>query len=154
MLKSRFKLTVKQYAATILWSIFIFILCALPSASLPNLSWLELVSPDKWAHASVFGILSLLARLNTVQLPIETLATIKAKFKNKVSFAHFLKQPNFVIILLCTLYGISIEFYQGFFTDDRMFDWFDALANTVGTFLGIWFYERYVTTSQFGQDSH
>lgn len=43
------------------------------------------------------------------------------------------------VVLFCLVYGISDEFHQSFVVG-RVCDWQDALADTIGGFLGGWLY--------------
>ncbi len=47
-------------------------------------------------------------------------------------FALREKNKNLLIIILLTLYGILLEFSQEWFTETRIKDIFDAIANTIG----------------------
>ncbi len=47
-------------------------------------------------------------------------------------FALKEKNKNLLVIILLTLYGILLEFSQEWFTETRIKDVFDAIANTIG----------------------
>lgn len=74
----------------------------------------DVPASDKWQHLLVYGLLS----LGAVQLfrPGRALLTVAA---------------------LLVLLGVGLEIAQGTLTTDRMMDWRDAVANTLGVGLGL-----------------
>ncbi|MEO6305317.1 MAG: VanZ family protein [Bacteroidia bacterium] len=103
---------------SIIWAAIIFGLCATPGKFIPSASWLELLSFDKWVHASMFFILSSLLFLVAI--------------KND--------QPKFwiaVYFLLCVLYGGLLEIMQAKVFTDRSADWQDFVANTFGCLVAL-----------------
>jgi hypothetical protein len=48
---------VVKYLRPILWAFFIALLCGMPGKDIPQISWLEWISFDKWVHAGMFFIL-------------------------------------------------------------------------------------------------
>lgn len=97
--------------AAIAWTLFVWGLCSLPSATIPAVSFLPF-SFDKWVHAglfAVFGALWLLAR------PGEATRV----FAWGVAF------------------GIGIELWQWMLPIGRLADPLDAAADVVGLALGI-----------------
>ena len=46
-----------SYKLATIWAMIIFALCSMPGRFIPSATWLELLSFDKWVHASVFFIL-------------------------------------------------------------------------------------------------
>lgn len=63
-------------------------------------------------------------------------------FSGFTFFWLFQSQRVWLIIVLAAVYGIAIEFWQGILPLDfhRGFDWYDAVADTIGGFIGyfIW----------------
>jgi hypothetical protein len=145
----------KQFAPALLWGIFIFALCAMPSKNIPDLNWLDILAPDKWVHAFIFGVFTtfLLAGKDGVNLKVFSLDFYKSLIahikqpKNIAISETIFSKTNLGIALASALYGVLIEFYQGYFCTDRMFDWFDALADAVGSFIALWFYAKYIYKS-------
>ena len=94
----------------ILWTVTIFVLCTYPSASLPK------INNDKTLHFIAFSGFSF--------------------------FWFFHSSKPWLIILLAALYGIGIEFWQSILPKSfhRGFDWYDALADSIGGIIGyvIW----------------
>ena len=54
--------------------------------------------------------------------------------------SHFFSKYIFVILSVCFSYGVLIEALQHWFTQSRMFDLFDILANGIGCLLGLLFF--------------
>jgi hypothetical protein len=142
----------KRFAPALFWGIFIFALCAMPSQNIPDVSWLDIIAPDKWVHAFIFGVFTtfLLAGKDGVNLKIfnfdfykSLIANIKQPKNINISATIFSK-INLLIAITSALYGVAMEFYQGYFCVDRTFDWFDALADGVGSFIALWFYAKYI----------
>jgi VanZ family protein len=102
-----------KYAA-LFWTILIFILCTLPSESLPTGQ-----PNDKISHFIAFA---------------------------GFSFFWLFQAPKYwLIILIAAIYGISIEFWQGSLPEyfHRSFDWYDALADSIGGIIGCAIYLIY-----------
>jgi hypothetical protein len=49
-----------------------------------------------------------------------------------------------IAALSCTAYGWFLEWFQENYCQDRLFDWFDGLANTIGAFgfLGVFAWQK------------
>jgi VanZ family protein len=61
-----------------------------------------------------------------------------------LAFAQYAKPATQILLAAsCILFGIGVEVAQGM-SGYRFFDWFDALANSVGVFLG-WLAAQIVT---------
>ncbi len=98
------------------WSIIIFIGCAMPGNELPDMSH----GTDKWVHFVGFAPIGLLWSLSG--------------------------RTAVWTILFGAIFGMLIEIYQGVMPIGRSFDLFDALADTIGTLMGIglfWLYQRW-----------
>ena len=89
---------------------------------IPPSSGIELGEHDKWNHFIAYLILA----LNWCFI------------KNKRTF--FLMG-----LLICVLYGLSLEYFQGF-VPGRVPSWLDALANTGGVVTGFLIYSITKTT--------
>ncbi len=109
---------------SILWSIFIFILCATPGQYIPNLGWLELLSFDKFVHLGIFFI----------QCSLLFLISIKHKQGLQFIAAYF---------LLAISYGLLLEFMQAKIFSNRSADWYDVIANTAGCILALIFFKTH-----------
>lgn len=109
-----------------LWALLILILCGMPGKDIPHISFLELLSFDKFVHASIFFVFILL------------------------SIRGFLLQPRFFKLqqnakrnafLICVAYGGLMEIMQGTLFIDRSADIYDFVANSFGCLMGWVFYD-------------
>lgn len=103
----------KKYWTTahILWAVVVFGLHAMSSKSFPKITLWENLGPDKIVHAFMFFIGSSLA-LNSGW----------GRMKSAV-------------VWICA--GVLLEYFQFYFTTDRSFDWFDMLADALGSLLAL-----------------
>ena len=110
-----------------LWALLILILCGMPGKDIPHISFLELLSFDKFVHSSIFFVLVLLM------------------------IRGFLLQTNYLMLrqrarrsafAICVIYGAALEIMQGTLFTDRSADIFDFIANSFGCFMGWIFYDR------------
>ena len=108
---------IKYNLPSILWAAFILVASLLPTQDLP-----EIRVSDKLIHGSIHSILFLLTYFG---------------WKYQCQFL-ILKTKTTTLLLICIpLFGFIIEIVQGTCTTTRHFDWWDALANTVGTLIGL-----------------
>jgi VanZ family protein len=117
-----------RFKYALLWAGFIAILCGIPGRDLPHISFLELLSFDKWVHAGLFFILQFL---------------IYKEIEDKNSNSSLL-----IAWLLCILYGGSLELMQGAIFTDRSADIFDFIANSFGASLAMVFRVKLFNTYQ------
>lgn len=108
----------------ILWTIIIFVLCSTPGQYIPTTNWLELLSFDKFVHASIFFVLTCL--------------WLVYLYKSK----KLATTSMIIIILLCISYGGLIEIMQATIFSHRNGDWLDFTANTFGCLMGLWFFSK------------
>jgi hypothetical protein len=111
-------------AAAILWTFIIFGLCCTPGQYIPTTNWLELLSFDKFVHASIFFILTVLWLIFLFK-------------SNKLSKASMI-----FVLLLCIVYGGMLEMMQATVFSNRSGDWLDFIANSVGCLMGLWFFSK------------
>jgi len=95
---------------------FIALLCGFPGKDIPHISFLELLSFDKFVHAFIFFILVLLIQNSVRKTPNR---------KNSIVYALCLSIP----------YGGILEIMQQELFVDRTADLFDFIANTIGCLL-------------------
>ncbi|HET6990691.1 MAG TPA: VanZ family protein [Bacteroidia bacterium] len=112
---------------TILWALFILILCGFPGKDIPHISFLELVSFDKWVHAGIFFILVLFA--------------IRG-FRLQEKFSGLRRNAALIAVLLSVAYGGILEILQGTIFADRSADIFDFIANSFGCFVALLLYPK------------
>jgi VanZ family protein len=103
------------------WTIFIFILMAIPGKMLPNENKTFIPNLDKLIHVTLFG--------GFVFLWSYYYATKQEKnFNLNKRFISFL-------IIAC-LYGIATELMQKYFIPNRDYDIYDIAADTTGAIIG------------------
>ena len=109
----------------VLWTVIIFALCATPGHFIPTNNWLELLSFDKFVHASIFFSLVCLWLVYCFH---------KNKFSNKITL---------LILISCIAYGGLLEILQATLFSERAGDWLDFIANSFGCVMGLWFFNRF-----------
>ncbi len=114
--------------AAFLWAILILILCGLPGNNFPKLSFLEWLRPDKIVHLIIFGVQSFLF--------------IKG-FSRQNQFPNLRANATRWGLLLTITYGILVEVMQATIFIGRSGDIRDALANSFGAFIGLYFFRKY-----------
>ncbi len=108
---------------SVIWAITILLLCSTPGQFIPSVSWLELLSFDKWVHASIFFGLSTL------------LFIVAIKKAQSVPFV-------FIYLFSCIAYGGLLEIMQAKLFSHRSGDWLDFIANSFGCFVAVLFYKK------------
>lgn len=116
-------LLLKHFYQTVLWALVIAFLCGMPGKDIPHISFLELLSFDKWVHAAIFIILYFIALMNTNTY-------LRARGKT-LTMNRYL-----VWIGVCVAYGIILEILQGLVFVERSADIYDAIANSAGVVIG------------------
>jgi VanZ family protein len=113
-----FRFFLRQNYWAFLWGLVILFLCAIPGKDIPHVSFLEIISFDKWVHAGMFYILTFL---------------LIRGFKLDTAPRLVRPSPLLVAFLLCTLYGGLLEIMQGTLFEERSADMYDFIANTFGS---------------------
>jgi hypothetical protein len=126
---------IKPYAPAIVWGIFIFALSVWPGKDFPQLDWDDLLSVDKLVHITFYALLTALILRGHSQIKNSKLKTREGDFQF-LNAEENQKMLRFGILtaLSCTAYGWFLEWFQENYCQDRLFDWFDGLANTIGAF--------------------
>lgn len=106
------------------WTALIFLLCCTPGRYVPTAHWLDLLSFDKFVHASIFFVLTILW-LNYA-----------------MSQQRKVPGPAILIIVGCVAYGGILEVLQATVFSQRSGDWFDFIANTFGCLMAWWLFSR------------
>jgi glycopeptide antibiotics resistance protein len=109
-----------------LWALVILILCGIPGRDIPHISFLEMLSFDKFVHAGIFFVLILL--------------TVRG-FLLQTKFDKLRRSPKGIAFVICILYGGSLEIMQGTLFEERSADIFDFIANSFGCLMGLLFYD-------------
>lgn len=106
----------KQWLLILTWAFFLLVISLLPSSSLPNIDlWKQLITPDKLAHALVYGVFAVL-----LYLPLRTWRI----------------NGGLAAVFLSSGYGAAMEGLQLITKTGRTYDLADMLANVVGAVLG------------------
>ena len=109
-----------------LWALIILILCGIPGRDIPHISFLELLSFDKFVHAGIFFVLILL--------------TVRG-FVLQIRFTALKHSPKLIAFVICVLYGGSLEIMQGTLFIERTADIYDFIANSFGCTIGLLLYD-------------
>lgn len=115
----------KNMKWAMLWALLILILCGIPGRDIPHISFLELLSFDKFVHASIFAILIIL--------------TIRGLFL-QTTFLKLQTSAKPFSFIFCVLYGGFLEIMQGAIFIERSADVYDFIANTLGCVMGLLLY--------------
>lgn len=110
---------------TILWAIFILILCGIPGERIPELDFWKWLRPDKVVHLVLFGM--------------QTFLAIRS-FHTQTTFSFLRKHSLLLAVLISIFYGVLVEVLQAKVFIHRSGDFRDAIANSIGAFLGLWIY--------------
>lgn len=111
-----------RISAAVLYFIFISVMFCLPGSVLPQETWLSKIYFDKWVHIGFFAVLLLLWLWSLMPD----------------------KKGVLWLLAAAILYGITVEFVQDRFIPNRSFDLTDWAADITGSFIGIWFWHRYI----------
>ena len=99
------------------WFIIVTVLLCLPGQDVPDESWLDIIYFDKWVHAGLFGGL-------TFFFSLPYIVTFRAT-----------KKLLILIAILSAFYGVLMEYAQKYVVIDRDFDYYDMLADAVGSII-------------------
>lgn len=110
-----------------LWALFILVLCGIPGSDIPHISFLELLSFDKFVHAGVFFVLILLTVRGSA---LQTRFSFLSKYSYLISGS------------LCVLYGGILELLQEAVFEERSADLYDFIANAFGVLIGLVLYSK------------
>ncbi len=110
---------------TLIWAIFILIICLIPGDNIKNINPINIPYLDKLIHFFMYMVLSVLL-----------VSSIRRS-------SFFSKNPNLsylLIVLLAIIYGGSIELLQRLEIFSRNSDIIDFMANTAGVISGLFIY--------------
>jgi hypothetical protein len=108
---------------SVIWTLVILGLCSMPGQYIPMVSWLELLSFDKWVHAGIFFILCTLLFITTIK---------KGQSMNIV----------ILYFMLAVSYGGLLEIMQAKVFSHRSADWQDFVANSFGCTVALIFLKK------------
>lgn len=109
----------------LLWALIILILCGIPGRDIPHISFLEILSFDKFVHAGIFFVLISL--------------TVRG-FLVQTNFIKLQQSAKLIAFILCVIYGGLLEIMQTTLFEERSADVFDFAANSFGCIIGILMY--------------
>ena len=109
-----------------LWALLILVLCGIPGRDIPHISFLELLSFDKFVHAGIFFVLIVL--------------TIRG-FLLQTTFNKIQHSPKTISFLICVAYGGALELLQDVVFEERSADIYDFIANSFGCIIGLLLYQ-------------
>ena len=92
----------------------------MPGKSIPKISWLELLSFDKFVHAGIFFIEQVLL-----------MRALRPRLANAAWAFAF-----------CAAYGGGLELMQYYVFSERSGDLLDFIANTTGAFVGLLLFNK------------
>ncbi len=110
----------------LLWALLIVILCGIPGRDIPHISFLELLSFDKFVHAAIFFVLLFL--------------TVRG-FSVQTTFNVLHQSPKIIAFFICVAYGGLMEIMQGTIFEERSADVYDFIANSFGCIVGLLMYQ-------------
>ena len=111
------KFYIKKYWKTIIFSLIILILCILPQNDIPE-SRINIPHFDKILHFGVYFILAII-----FSFELQKLYSIFSKI--------------LIILIYSFILGAAIEIIQNYLIETRSGDWFDLIADIVGSIVGI-----------------
>lgn len=115
----------------ILWAILIAFLCGIPGRDIPHISFLEIISFDKFVHAAIFFVLIILSLRNFS--------------KNNI----LKKTTKYSLLTFGIGYGILLEILQGAIFVERSADVYDVIANSFGCIMATLFFNKLKHNSIF-----
>jgi len=104
------------------WTLLILLVCLMPGDKLSSSSFLSFKGADKLVHFTLYLVLLILIG------------------KGLVSYFQSSYSRNRIIalsFLYCLFLGIGVEFIQSVFVAGRLGDFFDVLANAIGSSIGV-----------------
>ncbi len=110
------------YTPAISWGIFIFIISVIPGKDIPFIEspW-DLIKIDKLVHILIYAILMALILRGWRQSP--------QKMGNIKGVGYWI-----IVAIMCSLYGLFLEWFQDEYCQDRAYEFYDVLANAIGSF--------------------
>jgi VanZ family protein len=110
---------------TLAWAVIIALMSFYPGKDLPRVDFWELVSFDKFMHISCYALLLFLMMNGAMKQYIFSSKRFKI---------------GGTVFMICFSYSILLESLQPILVSDRVFDYFDIMANLIGCIIGIFLY--------------
>ena len=121
-MQSRIAVFIRYNLASILWSVFILILCGLPGSDFPDISIWKFVFFDKLVHVFLFLVLVFLS-----------IKGLKKQYAFKIIRYNSIKTA----LIWAWFLSIITEVLQDYLFIERFADVHDVLANIGGSFFGL-----------------
>ncbi len=118
------KISFKKFIPGITWFFFVLFLICLPGSKFPEADWLDKIYFDKWVHAGLFALLTVLF----------CWPFYKSSFNSNERLQYFVK-----IAISVSLWGLTTEIIQKYFISGRAFDITDWVADSFGALIAFWF---------------
>ena len=115
----------KNYFPAFIWAAIILYLSASSGVKVPE-SLSDLVGMDKLGHLVIYAIFSFLMLLGV--------------FKNR----GINKTSLIFVVILSSVYGVLMEVMQFTFFKGRYFEVLDIIANIIGSFVGLFFFNYFL----------
>jgi len=109
------------------WALFIAVLCGIPGQDIPHISFLELLSFDKFVHAGIFFIFFIL---------------LAKGLKTQTQYPKGQKIFLIGTLIISVAYGGLLEILQDYVFEERSADVYDFIANSFGSVMGWVFFEK------------
>lgn len=117
----------KAILPALIWALVILGLCSVPGRDIPHISFLEMLSFDKWVHAGVFFTLVIL---------------FIRGFRLQSGSSYFRSHAAFMAVGISVAYGGMLEVMQGTLFSERSADIYDFIANSFGCFVALFLYPK------------
>ena len=104
------------------WTLLILLVCLMPGDKLSSSSFLSFKGADNLVHFTLYLVLLILIGKGLV------IYFQSSYSRNRIIALSF---------LYCLFLGIGVEFIQSVFVAGRLGDFFDVLANAIGSSIGV-----------------
>lgn len=121
----------RSILAFIAWMILCTILLTLPGSAFPSKNWMGDIQLDKWIHIFLFSVM--------------VFSLCWGIYKSNKKNPHLNLRYFIIAGLICTAYGIIMEFVQKYYVPNRSFDTGDIFADAAGALIGTFYsIRRYI----------
>lgn len=117
---------VKFFLPALSWVLIITLLSLMSTKNLTKFT-VDIISFDKLAHIFIYAVLSFF---------------IAWGLKKSLKYNNLSLKLLTVIFLISCFYGIGMEFAQKALSTGRHFEYYDIIANIIGSFIGLLFFIR------------
>ncbi len=111
-----------NFIPALIWALIIFALSVSSGVQLPEI---EAVSPDKLGHGLSYAILTWLI--------------LRALRKNEL----LTDRTMLLVVAISSIYGAMLEIVQFYFLPNRFFEFWDIIANIIGSIAGYYLFKYF-----------